>query len=205
LRTLSVHGLAYAFGRHHLFSDVTFSVEQGEALLVRGPNGSGKSTLLRLLAGLLYPPKGRVEYRDGEALLDEAGLRRELGMCAVEQNLYDELSALENLSFFGRLRLGTDCADLARPLLERAALWDHRNKPAKSLSSGMRQKLKLLAGVIHEPGFLLLDEPGSNLDGAGMEFLEGLIKEQKARGPVVLASNDPREFGYADRTYTVVL
>jgi len=205
LRTLDAQGLSYAFGRHRLFADVTLSAAGGEVLLVRGPNGSGKSTLLKILAGLLIPEKGKVVYHDGEAVLDAARLRRGLGMCAVEQNLYDDLTALENLQFFGRLRLGADCGDRARPLLERAALWDHRHKIAKSLSSGMRQKLKLLAAVIHEPLFLLLDEPGSNLDGAGMELLHTLILEHKRRGPVVLASNDPREFGYADRVHTVAL
>ena len=203
MRTLDAQGLSYAFGRHRLFSGVSLSAAGGEVLLVRGPNGSGKSTLLKLLAGLLIPEQGGVVYRDGETALDAAHLRRGLGMCAVEQNLYDDLTALENLEFFGRLRLGAGCGGRARPLLERAALWDHRNKTAKSLSSGMRQKLKLLAAVIHEPLFLLLDEPGSNLDSAGMELLHTLILEQKRRGPVVLASNDPREFGYANRVHTV--
>jgi heme exporter protein A len=203
LRRLDAQGVSYAFGRHRLFSGVTLSASGGEVLLVRGPNGSGKSTLLKILAGLLMPEKGTVVYRDDEAVLDAGRLRHGLGMCAVEQNLYDDLTALENLEFFGRLRLGVPCGGLARPLLERAALWDHRNKTAKSLSSGMRQKLKLLAAVIHEPLFLLLDEPGSNLDGAGMDLLHTLILEHKRRGPVVLASNDPREFGYADRVHTV--
>jgi ABC-type multidrug transport system ATPase subunit len=205
LKSLNVSDITYAFGRHPLFARVSFEVPQGDVLLVRGPNGSGKSTLLKILAGLLYAPQGKVEYLDDATLLDEAHLRRQLGMCAVEQNLYDELTTLENLLFFGHLRTHTDVADRARPLLERAALWDHRNKPAKALSSGMRQKLKLLVGVIHQPGFLLLDEPGSNLDQAGMEFLSEIIAAQRTRGPVVLASNDPREFGYATRTFPIVL
>ena len=205
MRTLSVSNVAYAFGRYPLFKEVSFDVPQGEVLLVKGPNGSGKSTLLKIMAGLLWAPQGKVEYLTDATLLDETHLRRQLGMCAVEQNLYDELTALENLVFFGHLRTHTDVTDRAKPLLERASLWDHRHKAVKALSSGMRQKLKLLAAVIHEPGFLLLDEPGSNLDQTGMDFLCELIAAQQARGPAVLASNDPREFGFATRTFTIVL
>jgi heme exporter protein A len=205
LNRIAVEGVAYAYGRHPLLQDVRFEASTGEVLLIRGPNGSGKSTLLRLVAGLLHCPRGRVRFLEGDCELPRTALRARLGMCAVEQNLYDELTALENLLFFGRLRTGEDRAGRAEELLERADLHPHRHKPAKSLSSGMRQKLKLLAGVVHAPDFLLLDEPGSNLDGRGMEFLAGLIAEQAARGPVLLATNDPREFGYATREFTLAI
>lgn len=205
MNRIAVEGVSYAYGRHPLLQDVRFEAGTGEVLLVRGPNGSGKSTLLRLIAGLLHRPAGRVRFLEGDREVPAGALRTRLGMCAVEQNLYDELTALENLLFFGRLRLHGDCAGRAADLLKRADLYQHRHKPAKSLSSGMRQKLKLLAAVVHGPDFLLLDEPGSNLDGRGMEFLAGLIGEQKDRGPVLLATNDPREFGYATREFTLAL
>ncbi|HAR98941.1 MAG TPA: transcriptional regulator [Syntrophus sp. (in: bacteria)] len=205
MNRIAVEGVSYAYGRHPLLQDVRFEARTGEVLLVRGPNGSGKSTLLRLVAGLLHRPSGRVRFLEGDREVPEGDLRARLGMCAVEQNLYDELTALENLLFFGRLRLGGDCAGRAEALLGRADLHPHRHKPVRSLSSGMRQKLKLLAAVVHAPGFLLLDEPGSNLDARGMEFLAGLVEEQKDRGPVLLATNDPREFGHGTREYALAL
>jgi ABC-type multidrug transport system ATPase subunit len=205
LNRIAVEGVGYAYGSHPLLKDVQFEVASGEVLLIRGPNGSGKSTLLRLIAGLLHRPRGRVRFLEGDREVPPGALRARLGMCAVEQNLYDELTAEENLLFFGRLRLHDDCSGRAADLLKRADLYEHRRKPAKSLSSGMRQKLKLLAGVVHAPDFLLLDEPGSNLDARGMEFLAGLIEEQKDRGPVLLATNDPREFGYATREFALAL
>jgi heme exporter protein A len=202
-RSLEVAGVSFAFGRQRLLTEVSFLVQQGDVLLIRGPNGSGKSTLLKIIAHLLHPSSGRIEYRAGDGVLRPHELRRHLGMCALEQNLYDELTALENLTFFGRLRLHCDCTGRAEELLGRAKLFEHRHKMARSLSSGMRQKLKLLVAVIHEPGFLLLDEPGSNLDLKGMAFLEEIILEQRQRGLVLIASNDPREFGYATRTHAI--
>ncbi len=170
-----------AFGRRLLFTDVEAEVSPGRCLVVTGANGAGKSTLLRIIAGLLRPEAGRVDF-DGAR-----------GYAAPDVQAYAELTGLENLQFFARLR-GLPDADLDG-LLARVGLPRARGRDrAGAYSSGMRQRLKLAVSLLGTPPLLLWDEPTATLDAAGRNLADSILERHRAGGGVsVVATNDEAE------------
>ena len=178
-----------SFGRLRVLRGVSGGAQAGELLLVTGSNGSGKSTLLRCLAGLMVPQEGTIECRVGGASLGIADRRRAVGYVAPEVDFYRELSTVENLDFYCRLR-GVG-ADNGRTLLDRLGL--PRGRAAGALSSGMRQRLRWAAALVHRPPVLLLDEPLQNLDEPGRRDVVGLLEEHLETGLAVVANPEPLE------------
>ncbi len=187
------------FGSRTVLSNVSGSVRPGGVVVVTGPNGSGKSTLLNILAGALRPSAGTVRYLDGGDEIERTRWFERLGVAAPDMAVYEELSALENLRFFARVR-GVDAADdRLSALLERLGLLARdQRRLVGTYSSGMKQRVKLAQAVIHEPPVLLLDEPSSNLDQAGHEATADLVARFRERGAVAVATNDPREVAWGD-------
>jgi heme exporter protein A len=183
-----------------VFEGVTASVGHGEVLVVTGPNGSGKSTLLLVIAGLLRPTRGRVVATLDEKPLPPEDRREWLGMVAPDLTLYPELTALENLRFFERVRGREPREDELIALLERVGLTGRGHDLVGTFSSGMRQRLKYAFALAHQPKVLLLDEPTANLDVAGVSMVEELIAEQRRRGVLVLATNEPEEVRHGDHS-----
>lgn len=172
---MAATGLGKRFGEHWVFRDVEFEVAKGDVLCVLGPNGCGKSTLLRVLASLTAPSAGRVSCGSP------------LGYAAVDLALWPQLTAVEHLRLAAELRgIATDpVAELARVGLAGA-----EHKPTGQFSSGMRARLKLALAVQHAPEVLLLDEPSATLDDRGRELVVQTVAEQRARGAVVIATNE---------------
>jgi len=159
-------------------------VAAGSVLQVSGPNGSGKSTLLRCLAGLMQPESGAIELRVDGSVLAVEERRRAVGYVAPDLMLYDELTALENLRFFCRLRrLPAGRADAA---LARVGLPGDR--PWRALSSGMRQRLRWAWATMHRPALLILDEPFQNLDDPGSRLTHEMLEEHLDGGLAVVAN-----------------
>ncbi len=181
--------LRRSYGRLRVLRGLSGEVSRGEILLITGSNGSGKSTLLRCLAGLLTPQKGSIECSLNGRELGSAERRLAVGYLSPELELYPQLSALENLHFFCRLR-GLD-PERGAGLLSRLGLPPHRT--AGALSSGMKQRLRWAWALLHMPPLLLLDEPLSNLDGPGRKDVLGLLDEHLAQGMAIVASPDPLE------------
>lgn len=184
-----------------VFRSVSGEAEPGGVLVITGPNGSGKSTLLSILCGLLRPTRGEVRHLGpGGAVLPRDEWGRHLGVVAPSMALYDELSAIENLRFFSRVRgLGLTDDDLSTRLTA-VGLEPTRSTPVRGFSTGMVQRLKIAQAALHEPQVLLLDEPSSNLDPEGQDWLEERIRTLAAGGrTVVLATNDRREMTWGDR------
>ncbi len=178
------------FGPLHVLTGVSGEVGPGEALLVVGSNGSGKSTLLRVLAGLLAPERGTVEYREDGVALDIAARRRAVGFVAPDLALYEELTTLENLRFFCRLRDVPESR--AGELLDLVGL--PHDRPAGALSSGMRQRLRWTWALLARPRLLLLDEPFQNLDRPGIDQgTELLARHLEGGGLAVVANPGPLE------------
>lgn len=178
------------FGPLRVLTGVSGEVGPGEALLVVGSNGSGKSTLLRVLAGLLAPERGSVEYREEGETLDIAARRRAVGFVAPDLALYEELTTLENLRFFCRLRGVPESR--AGELLDLVGL--PHDRPAGALSSGMRQRLRWTWALLARPRLLLLDEPFQNLDRPGIEQgTELLARHLRDGGLAVVANPGPLE------------
>lgn len=205
---LVAENLSRSFARR-AFGPVSFRVEAGRVLGIAGENGSGKTTLLKTLAGLIRPSGGHVKiFLDGEEARDGHEPRDvpwRIGWVAPDLALYGELTAEENLTFFERVRGMVPAPGRARALLERVGLplESHSKKSLSSLSTGQRQRVKLAFATLHEPGLLLLDEPGANLDEAGRSIVQKVVAEQRLRGITVIASNDPRDLALSDDRVTL--
>ncbi|MGC8833736.1 MAG: heme ABC exporter ATP-binding protein CcmA [Armatimonadota bacterium] len=197
--TLEIQGISKAFGDRVLFKDLNLRIESGQCLVVTGRNGSGKTTLLRIIAGLVRPTRGRVLVSDDNGVMDRSRLRKNLGMVAPDLVLYDELTALENLMLFARLRGLSGGSEAARQILEKVGLCERAGDLVATFSSGMKQRLKYAFAVQHSPPVLLLDEPTSNLDEQGADMVRKVISEQKERGILVVATNDPEEKSYGEQ------
>jgi heme exporter protein A len=177
-----------------VFRGMSGDAEPGEVLVITGPNGSGKSTLLAILCGLLRPTRGTVRHVRGEDEIDRADWRRHLGVVAPSMAVYDELDAMENLRFFARVRGLRGAQDRCREMLTRVGLEADRRTTVLGFSTGMTQRLKIAQALLHDPAVVILDEPGSNLDPAGKEWLEETVRQLAADGKtIVLATNDRRE------------
>src|SRR5947208_13930049 len=145
---------------------VSFSIRPGEILGYLGPNGAGKSTTVKMLTGLLEPTSGHIAFHGQDVRQDLKAFQRRIGYVPEEPQLYPHLSGREYLQLVGRLR------GLARralepkmdELLRLIGLWDDRHSPLASYSKGMRQKILLMAALLHDPELLILDEPFSGLD-----------------------------------------
>jgi heme exporter protein A len=195
---LEARGVEHRFAPGRGLSATTFAHQGPGMVAVLGPNGAGKSTLLRMVAGLLRPTLGTLELRVDGRTVPPAERRRVVGFAAPELSFYDELSVGENLAFVAEARGLSDRAGVVREALERVGLFERLDDRVAALSSGMKQRMRLAFALLHRPPLLLLDEPGSHLDDAGRAVTEAIMKDHRAGGLVLLATNDPREMGRAD-------
>jgi ABC-2 type transport system ATP-binding protein len=171
--------------------DVSFVVRPGEVVGYLGPNGSGKTTTGRMLTGLVEPSSGSVFF-DGQNVSDDPiGYRRRLGYVPEEPTLYPFLSAREQLRLLGRLRelpWGPMEKKLAA-LLELFGMADAAEQSISAYSKGMRQKVLIIAALLHDPDLLIFDEPDSGLDVTTSLVLRHLVHALAARGKAVLYSS----------------
>ncbi|MFZ1728843.1 MAG: ABC transporter ATP-binding protein [Bacteroidota bacterium] len=191
------------FNRRSIFKDVSFTVEPGEVFGITGRNGSGKSTLLRIVGGLLSPSGGSMHFSNGDTDVSLEDLHRHIGYVAPYLTLYEEFSAEENIALYSRIRGLKYSASDAQELLERVGLPVDRKDPIRAFSSGMKQRMRLVFAILHKPPLLLLDEPISNLDAQGMATVYALVAEFRARGTVIIATNDAEDIAQCDRSISV--
>lgn len=171
--------------------DLTFDLSAGAYVALLGANGAGKTTLLRLLSTLTTPSRGQLEIFGRSVRRHGALIRAEIGLIGHQSMLYRDLSALENLVFFGRLH------DIAQPvvramdLLEFVGLADRAQDPVKTFSRGMVQRVSIARALLHEPRLLLADEPFAGLDAPSVRTVERLLAQLNASGmAIVLANHD---------------
>jgi ABC-type multidrug transport system ATPase subunit len=185
---LSIRELTRNFGRRRALARVSMDCRGGEIVGLLGPNGAGKSTLLSILSTLAAATSGEVRYGGRTALEIGAGLRSRIGVLSHDLHLYPELTALENLLFFGRLYGVADTAGRASAALERAGLEGRASDLVHAFSRGMRQRLALERALLHNPHLLLLDEPFTGLDDASTVSLIGRLRELRAAGRMILVA-----------------
>jgi ABC-2 type transport system ATP-binding protein len=163
---IDVRDLRKKFGDTEALKGISFGVQPGEIYGLLGPNGAGKSTTINILCGLVTPDAGQVSLGGVDITRNPAAARRTLGVVPQEVALYTELSARENLKFFGRL-YGLRGADLKKrcdDVLARVALLDRASEPVERYSGGMLRRLNIAAGLLHGPKVVLMDEPTVGLD-----------------------------------------
>lgn len=189
--------LSMRFGRRRLFDGLSVEVVPGAPLAVVGANGSGKSTLLRILAGLLAPTVGEVRLEvEGRTVAPE-DLPIRVGFVAPALQLYEPLSARENLAFLAAARRFPDASARVDATLARVGLGARADDLVGAFSTGMRQRLRIATALLHDPPVLLLDEPGATLDAAGRDLSESVIALPDKI--VVVATNDPAEAALCPR------
>jgi ABC-type multidrug transport system ATPase subunit len=199
---ITLDSLSRSFADRPVLTGISAEIQAGERLLVRGPNASGKTTLLKIIAGILSPTEGSVKVREGLQERDPGWQRRWTGYVAPDLALYEEFSAIENLTFFARVRGLSRDPDRDLALLGRLGLGKRADDALGTLSTGLRQRAKLAFAVQADPRILLLDEPGSNLDQAGRDLVEETVTTfSNQETIVIIASNDPSEFGLGTRTF----
>jgi len=171
--------------------DVDFTVTPGEIVGYLGPNGSGKTTTIRMLAGLIEPSSGRVEFDDRDVGDDLIAFRRRLGYIPEEPFLYPFLSGREYLELIGRLRELPDALmqDKITRFLDLFGILGAADQSIASYSKGMRQKVLISAALLHDPELIFFDEPESGLDVTTVLVLRNLVRTLAARGKAILYSS----------------
>ncbi|MGE0866854.1 MAG: heme ABC exporter ATP-binding protein CcmA [Vicinamibacterales bacterium] len=189
--TLTVVDLARYYGRRKALAQVSFTCQSGDIIGLLGPNGAGKSTLLNILATLIAPSRGRVNYGDRTAEQGGADVRGRIGMLGHDLFLYPELTARENLVFFARLYGLRDVEATVQASLARAGLADRGDDLVSGFSRGMRQRVALERALLHEPRLVLLDEPFTGLDQNSTAALVARLRErQQSGGILIIATHD---------------
>ena len=188
---IAVASLAKRFGTIDAVRDVGFTAADGAVTGLLGPNGAGKSTTLRMIYTVLAPDAGRVAVDGIDALLHGEAARRRIGVLAAQPGLYRELSARENIAYFGAVHGlgGKPLALRVGELIERLDLTDCADRRASTLSQGQRVKTALARALVHRPKNVLLDEPTNGLDVPAVRALREIIQELRERGHCVLFSS----------------
>lgn len=188
---IQVHKLIKRFGLKTVLRGLDFQVDPGEFVALLGPNGAGKTTFLRILASLSRPSMGDVRIA-GHSLPAQASIvRRRLGVVSHLPLLYGDLTAEENLRFFGRMYAVADLPRRIDEVLELVGLERRRRDLVRTFSRGMQQRLAIGRAVLHDPDVMLFDEPHTGLDQDASIMLDGVLREVAARGrTVVMTSHD---------------
>ncbi len=188
---LRAHQLSKHFSGVRVVKDVSFTIRPGEIVGYLGPNGSGKTTTARMLAGLLEPSSGLVEYGGRNIRDDLVAFRRALGFIPEEPYLYPFLSGREYLQLIGRLREIPEglLTTKIESFLDLFSLSPASDQAIASYSKGMRQKIVISAALLHDPSVILFDEPETGLDVTTTMMLRHLVRTLAARGKAILYSS----------------
>jgi heme exporter protein A len=180
------------YGDFPALRQISFELPEGVCLALLGRNGAGKTTLLRILSGLMRPGRGSVRVLGADPR--DTMARARIGVLGHGLALYDELSALENLTLFARLYGLKDPRGAAGQWLERVGLAASASSLVREFSRGMRQRLAVARAFLHEPELLLLDEPFTALDDRAVTTLQDLLRDAVRQGrTVVLSTHQLRE------------
>ena len=188
---IEVTRLIKRFGPKAVLRDLDFQVAQGEFVALLGPNGAGKTTFLRILSSLSRQTFGEVRIAGYALPQQAAAVRRSLGVVSHLPLLYGDLSAEENLVFYGRMYGVPAMHQRVSEVLELIGLAARRSDLVRTFSRGMQQRLAIARAVLHDPEVLLLDEPHTGLDQDACEMLDTVLRQVAARGrTVVMTSHD---------------
>lgn len=180
------------FGDYRAVNDVSFTVNKGVIFGILGPNGAGKTTTIRMITNIFIPDEGRILLFG-----DEVGSKHQnrIGYLPEERGLYKKVKVIEQLIYFGQLKglTRSGAASRAREWLRKMDAADWENKKIQELSKGMQQKVQFIGTILHEPDFVILDEPFSGFDPVNTELLKRIILDLKDMGTSIMLSTHVME------------
>jgi ABC-2 type transport system ATP-binding protein len=177
------------YGDFRAVHDLSFRVAPGDVLGLVGPNGAGKTSTLRALAGILQPSSGTIRINGIDLQQEPVRAKRQLAFIPDEPQLFEYLTVTEHLRFMGRLYGVPDAESRIEPLLHELELDGKRQALPTELSRGMKQKLAIACGLLHDPVALMLDEPLTGLDPVGIRRMKATIADRARAGTAVILSS----------------
>jgi len=187
--SIDVVDFSKVYDRTMAVSGLTFSVEPGEILGLVGPNGAGKTTTMRALAGILDPSSGRLSVAGHDLKADPVAAKLALAYVPDDPHLFDNLTIWEHFQFIASAYRLRDWAAAAGSLLDQFDLAEKRDAPCSDLSRGMRQKVAICCGYLHDPEVIMLDEPLTGLDPRGIRTMQESIRRRASAGAAVMVSS----------------
>jgi heme ABC exporter ATP-binding subunit CcmA len=198
---IAVSELSKTFGNQFALRNVSFQLPAGEFLTIFGPNGAGKTTLIRILSTLSKPSSGKVKIGNHSLPRDAEAIRRRIGVIAHQTFLYEDLTAEENLRFYGKLYGVAALETRIEAIISEVGLKLRRRDRVRTFSRGMQQRLSIARAMIHEPLFLFLDEPYTGLDQHASAMLSGWLSRLRSsqRTTLMVTHDLERGLELADR------
>lgn len=183
---IETKGLIKTIGDKMILRGINLSIKKGESVAIVGPNGAGKSTVLKIIAGLTKATSGDIIIDGMDFKKDSYEMKKKIGFLAHNSFLYDHLTPLENLKFFGKLYRVPNVEEKAKQLINEVGLGFFIHDPIRSFSRGMLQRIAIARAIIHDPEILLFDEPHTGLDQEAIKLLNDVILKMKANGSTVI-------------------
>jgi ABC-2 type transport system ATP-binding protein len=185
---LQIDHLSKTYDKIKAVDDISFDIKEGEIFGFLGPNGAGKTTTISMIAGLIKPDSGKIRINSLNLDGDLKRIKKLMGVVPQEMAFYEELTAKENLIFWGKLYgIGKkELDERIQSYLEKTGLLGRENEALKKYSGGMKRRINLIIGLIHEPKLLLLDEPTIGIDVQTKLNIYEIIKEASSRGTTIL-------------------
>jgi heme exporter protein A len=188
---ISVKKLVKRFGTKTVLKGLDFEARQGEVVAILGPNGAGKTTFLRILASLSRPNFGELTIAGYRLPSQASAVRSRLGVVTHFPLLYGDLTAEENLQFYGRMYALANLDGRIAEVLGLIGLFKRRDELVRTFSRGMQQRLSIGRAILHDPDVMLFDEPHTGLDQDACDMLDKLLKDVASRGrTVIITSHD---------------
>jgi ABC-2 type transport system ATP-binding protein len=182
-KSIVVQNLVFRYGNFTAVAGISFDVERGEIFGFLGPNGAGKTTTVKMLTGQLRPLEGRAVLLGLNVVKDIADIREKIGVCFEQTNLYEQMSAIDNLALFARLFNVKDFDGFS--LLKRVGLNGREKDRVSGYSKGMKQRLMVARSLVNSPEIIFMDEPTAGLDPVSSETIDNIILEEQKRGAAI--------------------
>jgi ABC-2 type transport system ATP-binding protein len=185
---INLEGVYKSLGTRQILKNVTLSVQQGDIFGYLGPNGAGKTTTIRIILGLMQPTQGKALILGGDVSIDK--VREKIGFVLETDGLYDNMSALDNLNYYGQLYAVDKLNERIDKAIRLVGLQDRAGDKVSAYSKGMRQRLALARAMVHDPQVLILDEPTSGVDPSGqIEIRQIMLDMVHKEGKTILLSS----------------
>ncbi len=201
--SLSLENVTKVFGRRLIFNKINYNFSSGNIYGVTGQNGSGKSTLAKIITGIISPTSGKVNHIINNKKIISEKLHNHFGFVSPYLFLYDEFSAEENIFHFSKIRGIEFDIERLKFLLSEFNLYKRKNDLLKTYSSGMKQRMKFIFALYHNPELILLDEPTENLDNNGKDKVYEIIESEGKSKCIIIASNEDADIELCTETLAI--